>query len=133
MPDVLKTSCLFRPVPLLLACLAVSVLTTGGCARTSLLRFTPPGLMKYEDIAGRNPPDPVMQERLELYYASANPVFPVLSQTPLAEGVPSASGSHERGPVENAAGIRKELGQHDVQPEDTFATEKFSPHRHSGI
>lgn len=61
-----------------------AVLLIQGCANSSLARFAPPGFVKYEDIAGEKPPNPVIQESVRNYQQETRGEFPVLSETPSA-------------------------------------------------
>jgi hypothetical protein len=54
-----------------------------------LKRFAPPGIVKYEDLAKDQPPNPVIAERIEAHKADPGGGFPVLSELPtnLPEGI----------------------------------------------
>jgi Sec-independent protein translocase protein TatA len=54
-----------------------------ACANSDLARFAPPGLVKYEDIAGDQPINPVVAERVaERKQEPGAGKFPRLSETP---------------------------------------------------
>lgn len=55
-----------------------------GCSSLDLQRFAPPGLVKYEEIAGDTPPNPAIQARIAERRASIEATYPNLSQAPSA-------------------------------------------------
>lgn len=68
---------------------AALIFLTAGCSGSSFLaRFAPPGLVKYEDIAGEKPPNPAIEETVRNYREDTRARFPVLSRTPTAGPAP---------------------------------------------
>jgi len=61
---------------------SVILLLVGGCADLRLGRFAPPGLVKYEDIAGDQPPNPEIVSRIEARKAAGESRTPNLSEQP---------------------------------------------------
>ena len=60
-----------------------------GCANSELARFAPPGIIKYEDLAGDKPMNPTVAARIEERKAEPDTGnFPILSETPGAEQRP---------------------------------------------
>lgn len=59
-------------------------LALGACSKAQLVRFAPPGIIKYEELAGDQPPSPQIQERIAERREEARPRFPNLSETPSA-------------------------------------------------
>jgi len=54
-----------------------------GCESGDLARFAPPGIIKYEELAGDQPPNPEVVERIEARKADPDAGgFPNLSQAP---------------------------------------------------
>jgi hypothetical protein len=61
----------------------------GSCANTDLARFAPPGIVKYEDLAGDQPQNPNVAARIaERRAERGGGEFPNLSQTPGAKQRP---------------------------------------------
>ncbi len=58
-----------------------------GCSSAQLKRFAPPGLVKYEELAGDQPPNPVIQERIEDLYDADDRPFPRIVDTPSVKPV----------------------------------------------
>ena len=56
----------------------------GGCANSSLQRFAPPGIFKYEEIASEKDPNPKITEVVAARQDRVDEKFPVLSETPTA-------------------------------------------------
>ena len=73
-----------------------AVLLAQGCANSSLARFAPPGIVKYEDIAGEKPPNPAIQESVRNYRQETRGEFPVLSETPSAGRPPAKPPDEQR-------------------------------------
>ena len=69
-----------------LAALAVLTVGAGGC--TTLKRLAPPGFVKYEDLAGDKPKNPVIQERVKAVKAARDAQFPNLSEQPAVAPTP---------------------------------------------
>ena len=65
---------------LILALALISL--ASGCSNLDLARFAPPGIVKYEDLAGDQPPNPEIQERISERRSDPEAKFPILSQTP---------------------------------------------------
>ena len=60
-----------------------------GCANSELARFAPPGIIKYEDLAGDKPMNPTVAARVEERKAEPDAGdFPILSETPGADQRP---------------------------------------------
>ena len=74
--------------------LAVALaLPAGGCANVDLARFAPPGIVKYEDLAGDQPQNPNVAARIaERRAEQGGGEFPRLSETPGANQRPSPLG-----------------------------------------
>ncbi|MGE0408470.1 MAG: hypothetical protein AB7P23_04310 [Amphiplicatus sp.] len=72
-----------------------------GCA--GLARLAPPGVIKYEDLAGGEPTDPVMKAHIEARRAESREAFPDISATP-SEKPPALSLAQRD---EAAAGLRE--------------------------
>ena len=68
--------------------LALLFLTAGCSGNSFLARFAPPGVVKYEDIAGEKPPNPAIEETVRDYREDPRSRFPVLSRTPTAGPAP---------------------------------------------
>lgn len=66
------------------AALAALFIAVGGCSNFDPKRFAPPGIIKYEEIAGDQPPDPEIQRIIEAQTESGSGEFPDLSETPSA-------------------------------------------------
>ncbi|WP_425408708.1 hypothetical protein [Hyphococcus sp.] len=75
MPCVKSSSArLWRLFPLIALC---------ACANSELARFAPPGIVKYEDIAGDQPVNPQVAGRIaERKSEPDTGKFPILAQTP---------------------------------------------------
>ena len=56
------------------------VASLGACA--GIKRFAPPGLVKYEDLAGDQPPNPAITARIEEMKAERKGSFPDLKEIP---------------------------------------------------
>lgn len=76
------------------AIVLVILLLVGGCADLRLGRFAPPGLVKYEDIAGDQPPNPEIAARIEARKATGESKTPNLSEQP--QEVPPGTPRRER-------------------------------------
>jgi len=64
------------------ACGCLSVMLLAGCADMQLARFAPPGIIKYEELAGDQPPNPLIAERIEERVEDSDSPFPVIARTP---------------------------------------------------
>lgn len=74
-----------------------------GCSNLDLSRFAPPGIVKYEDIAGDKPQNPVVAERIAERRAEHGAgKFPNLSAAPDAD---------DRPPKRRAADIQAEMSE----------------------
>lgn len=58
------------------------ILAAAGCTQLELARFAPPGIIKYEDLAGDQPQNPAIQERIAERKTEADARYPILSETP---------------------------------------------------
>lgn len=61
-----------------------ATLALAGCSSFDLSRLAPPGIVKHEEIASEKPPNPAIAEMIAARKQTADPRFPVLSQTPAA-------------------------------------------------
>ena len=69
--------------------MAAGLIASAGCSNTSLSRFAPPGIVKYEDIASEKPQNPEVAARIaERRAEQGGGKFPNLSQTPGPEDQP---------------------------------------------
>lgn len=59
---------------------------SGGC--TTLKRLAPPGFVKYEELAGDKPKNPVIQERVKAVKVARDARFPNLSDEPGTAPIP---------------------------------------------
>ena len=81
MPSVIRQSAHFAHMSILAA--MTMAMSLQGCANSELARFAPPGIIKYEDIAGDKPQNPEVAARIVDRRAEPSAGdFPVLSQTP---------------------------------------------------
>lgn len=80
--------------PVLAALVFSAVVVAGGCANLHLARFAPPGLIKYEDIAGDQPANPQIQARIAERKAVTKSKTPNLSEQP--QKVPTGMSANER-------------------------------------
>ncbi len=65
------------------------LLASAGCSNTDLSRFAPPGIVKYEEIAGEKPQNPAVAARIaERRAERGGGEFPELSRTPGEEDRP---------------------------------------------
>lgn len=60
-----------------------------SCSKASLLRLAPPGILKYEEIASKKPPNPAIVEELAQRKENQAAVFPKLSTMPGANDRPN--------------------------------------------
>jgi len=67
---------------IIFSCGCLSVTLLAGCADMQLARFAPPGIIKYEELAGDQPPNPLIAERIEERVEDSDSPFPVLARTP---------------------------------------------------
>lgn len=69
--------------------LMVAALAAAGCSSGALKRFAPPGIVKYEELAKDQPPNPVIVQRIEDQKDEPGGGFPNLSEQPakLPEGI----------------------------------------------
>ncbi len=68
--------------------LVIAALAAAGCA-DGLKRFAPPGIVKYEELAKDQPPNPTIVERIEAQKDEPSDGFPNLAEQPteLPEGI----------------------------------------------
>ncbi len=68
--------------------LIAALLAAAGCSG-GLKRFAPPGILKYEDLAKDQPPNPAIVERIEAQKNAPGGGFPELAEQPtkLPEGI----------------------------------------------
>jgi hypothetical protein len=74
------------------ACAAAAALCS--CADLKLERFAPPGVVKFEDLAGDKPTNPAIATRIAERRAASEPLWPDLSSMPTA--APEGLGEVER-------------------------------------
>lgn len=72
------------------------ILLVQGCSNSFLARFAPPGVVKYEDIAGDKPPNPAIEQTVQEYREDTKARFPVLSRTPTSKPLPEKPDSAVR-------------------------------------
>ena len=77
--------------------IGVAVLSAAltGCTKSQLVRFAPPGIFKYEEIANEKPQNPAIEAVLKERKANSNAVFPVISQTPGRQDRPTPASQKE--------------------------------------
>ncbi|MEZ5894679.1 MAG: hypothetical protein R3C58_16230 [Parvularculaceae bacterium] len=79
-----KAAFLAKGLPILLG------LAAAGCAEGDLLRFAPPGVVKYEDLAGDKPMNPDVAERIkERRKDPSVRGYPSLSDAPKEDDAPA--------------------------------------------
>lgn len=83
---------------------AIAALTAGGCAELGLERFAPPGIVKYEDLAKNQPPNPAIAERVKAVKAESDHKYPKLSAQPQSppEALPAAERAAEMVALQDA-------------------------------
>ena len=75
--------------PLPFFALGAAVFALAGCESGALARFAPPGIVKYEDLAGDQPVNPAVAERIEeRRHEEGAGKFPQLAETPDESDVP---------------------------------------------
>lgn len=77
-------------VPLLTVALLPVLLA--GCSEGVLARFAPPGIIKYEDIAGEKPINPAVADAIGQRKEAVDEEFPLIARTPGPKDVPSKPG-----------------------------------------
>lgn len=80
--------------PVLIVGVAAAIAAAGGCADLNLARFAPPGIVKYEDIAGDQPANAQIQGRIAERKAAGESRTPNLSEQP--QQVPTGAPKAER-------------------------------------
>ncbi len=75
---------------------AVIIIATAGCTELELARFAPPGIIKYEDLAGDQPMNPAIEERIETRKVDVDADYPVLARTPGEDDRPALRPASER-------------------------------------
>lgn len=68
--------------------LTVVAFSAAGCAELQLARFAPPGVVKYEDIAGEKDPNPTIVEVIEAQKETSTRDYPKLAETPSEQDRP---------------------------------------------
>jgi hypothetical protein len=81
-----------KPVPAVFVVAALAA--AGGCAELNLARFAPPGIIKYEDIAGDQPVNEQIEARIEERKAAGESKTPNLSEQP--QKIPTGASKAER-------------------------------------
>jgi len=74
----------------------IAITSVSGCSSLELSRFAPPGIVKYEEIAGDKPPNPAIEERIRERKKTVDSEFPVLSRTPGKKDRPRPRDETER-------------------------------------
>ena len=74
----------------------ISGIAVSGCSKAQLVRFAPPGIIKYEDLAGDQPQNSEIKQRIADRAQSGDQRFPVLSQTPSVKPNKASSAERER-------------------------------------
>ncbi|PQA86698.1 hypothetical protein [Hyphococcus luteus] len=92
---------------------AAGLLAAGGCANADLSRFAPPGIVKYEEIAGDKPQNPDVAARIaERRAEQGGGEFPDLSKTPGKEDRPEKpSPKTVEEQMEELTGLRERLDE----------------------
>ncbi len=72
------------------------ILAAAGCTELELARFAPPGLIKYEDLAGDQPVNPAIEARIQNRNIDADAQYPVLARTPGEDDRPTLRPAAER-------------------------------------
>ena len=98
-----------------------------GCADTQLMRFAPPGIIKYEEIAGDQPVNPQVAERIaERRAETGGAKFPNLAQAPDEGDRPAMRPTAELQAEKDAlAGARDDLAD-DIAGDRTVAEEELA-------
>lgn len=102
-------------------------LALAGCAKADLIRFAPPGIVKYEEIAGDEPVNPVVAERIRTYRDNPDARgFPNLSEAPGPGDRPARPGEPEiASRKETLQGARNAL-EADIAADRAQAAEDLS-------
>lgn len=95
------------------------ILLIQGCSNSFLARFAPPGVVKYEDIAGDKPTNPAIEETVQEYREDTQARFPVLSRTPTADPLPEKPGSAVRDAAMNELIESREKLAQELQSDQT--------------
>ena len=105
--SAVKLSAPFRRCVLVTAALAA----LPGCSNLDLSRFAPPGIVKYEEIAGDKPQNPVVAERIaERRAEHGGGKFPDLSAAPDADDRPAKRRAADmKAEISELAGMRDDL------------------------
>jgi len=69
--------------------LTAAAFSAAGCSSLELARFAPPGIIKYEQIANKKPPNTAMQEIIDERREASEKKFPVLFETPSQKDIPT--------------------------------------------
>lgn len=108
--------------------IAAIILAAAGCTKLDLLRFAPPGVIKYEDLAGDQPVNPAIEARIENRKtdADADTKFPVIAHTPGEDDRPTVRPAAERtAQMEELVSMREQL--QDAADRDRAAAEADKP------
>ncbi len=60
-----------------------------GCSGVQWRRLAPPGILKYEELASKKPPNPVIEEQIAQRKDGEKTHFPNLSQAPSQSDLPA--------------------------------------------
>ena len=89
---------------------AAVILAAAGCTELELARFAPPGLIKYEDLAGDQPVNPAIEARIENRKIDTDAGYPVLARTPGEDDRPVLRPAAERtAQMEDLVSMREQL------------------------
>lgn len=97
---------------------AAAAFAASGCADLNLGRFAPPGVVKYEDIAGDQPPSEEIQSRIAERKAAGEAKTPRLSEQPQLR--PDAMPVAERNTIVGALHEQRDA-LNDAVVDDRFA------------
>lgn len=93
--------------------LTVVAFSATGCAELQLSRFAPPGVVKYEDIAGEKEPNPTIVEVIETQKETSTRDYPRLAETPSKKDRPKKRPlSQVDAEIDELATARDELIEH---------------------
>jgi len=97
----------------------------GGCADLRLSRFAPPGIIKYEDIASKAPPNPAIQQQLDERPKNDDARFPLIAQTPARPPVRRPK-EQQQALSDRLVGARDELEADIKDDREAIAAERAS-------
>ena len=71
------------------------MISLGGCSHEAWRRLAPPGIIKYEDLAGDQPTNTEIQAQIDQRTESGNARYPKISDTPGKTDRPTAPPNEE--------------------------------------